>query len=362
MAMGRFRRRALVPMLGLTALLTPGVAHAHVKWFTDASLHPMREDLVLSRVTAEFLALAFLVLVGMVVARRTIGHAEWPRLSIWSSLRPGSPTIFGACAGIGLMGSAMHTSLLAPNLVLSPGPLTGVLVLAQLFVAVTLATGYAPRVAGATLLTLVASVGLLFGPWAAAEQLQWVGIGIVWLTLGGRRAPRSAAHKRAEARALAALRIAVGAAIVTAAFTEKLWAPDLGLAFVVDHPAFNLLRVITGGGASDDLFVLIAGLSEGVVGVVLASGLLVRPVAVGAAVLFAVAIPFLPSQELLGHLPFLGALYMVVVRGPGGVCDWASAAAALRKLTRPTAPAMAPLRPLSLVDLRAPQIALGARD
>lgn len=349
-------------MLGLTALLTPAVAHAHVKWFTDASLHRMREDLVFSRVTAEFVALAFLVLVGMFVVQRAVGHAEWPRLSIWSRLRPGAPTILGACAGIDLMSSAMQNTLLAPNLVLGPGPLTAVLVLAQLLVAVTLATGYAPRLAGATLVTLVATVALMFGPWAAAEQLSWAGIGVLWPTLGGRQAFRSAAHQRVEARALAALRFFVGAAIVTAAFTEKLWAPDLGLAFMSDHPAFNLLRTLPGGGASDDLFVLMAGLSEAVVGFALATGMLARPVAVGAALLFASAIPFLPPQELLGHLPFLGAFYVVVVRGPGAVCEWARVTTAVRNLTRAPAPAMPPLRPLSLADLRAPQIAIAGRD
>jgi hypothetical protein len=123
-------------------------------------------------------------------------------------------------------------------------------------------------------------------------------------------------------RALALMRILTGAAIVAAACEEKLWNPALGRAFVTEHPLFNVFHSLLGLPIGDDTFVLLMGLAEGTIGVLLASGLLTRVVVLGMWLPFNIGIPFLPPQELLGHLPLFGAMYLLLVHGPGSLYQW----------------------------------------
>jgi hypothetical protein len=68
---------------------------------------------------------------------------------------------------------------------------------------------------------------------------------------------------------------------------------------------------------SDDQFVLLAGLTEGTIGVLLVSGLLTRVVILFMWVPFNLGAPFLPSQELVGHLPIFATMYLLLVHSAG---------------------------------------------
>ena len=61
---------------------------------------------------------------------------------------------------------------------------------------------------------------------------------------------------------------------------------------------------------------LLAGIVEGVIGVLLVSGLLTRVVILFMWVPFQLGVPFLPPQ-LLGHLPIFAIMYLLLVHGPG---------------------------------------------
>ncbi len=58
---------------------------------------------------------------------------------------------------------------------------------------------------------------------------------------------------------------------------------------------------------------LVAGLTEGVIGILLIAGVMPRLVILGMFLPFHLGLPFLPPQELLGHLPFFGMMYVVLV-------------------------------------------------
>ena len=73
----------------------------------------------------------------------------------------------------------------------------------------------------------------------------------------------------------------------------------------------------TASWSTDERFVLLAGLTEGVIGVLLISGLLPRVVILGMWLPFNLGTPFLPSQELLGHLPVFAVMYLLLVHGAG---------------------------------------------
>jgi hypothetical protein len=115
-------------------------------------------------------------------------------------------------------------------------------------------------------------------------------------------------------RAVACLRVATGVALIALALGEKLWNPDLGRAFMSEHAAFNVFRSVFGVTAvSDDLFVLLIGLTEAAIGAALISGRLTRLVVLGGWLPFHLGIPLLPDQELIGHLPIFGIMYVLLV-------------------------------------------------
>jgi hypothetical protein len=68
---------------------------------------------------------------------------------------------------------------------------------------------------------------------------------------------------------------------------------------------------------TDDLFVLLVGLTEATIGALLISGRLPRLVVLGMWAPFHLGIPLLPSQELVGHLPIFGIMYLLLVHGAG---------------------------------------------
>ncbi len=94
------------------------------------------------------------------------------------------------------------------------------------------------------------------------------------------------------------------------------------------NPAFNVLHAVLGADVgSDDLFVLLIGLAEVAIGAALISGRLTRLVVLGMWLPFHLGIPLLPDQELIGHLPIFGIMYVLLVHG-----SQASVAAAPRSL------------------------------
>jgi hypothetical protein len=219
--------------------------------------------------------------------------------------------------------------LLAPNLSLPAGPLGLCLAGLELAIAASFVTGIGDWIGALLLIALVPVGALVFSSPDVAEQLHWVGLAMAVLVIG-----RTASHgstgrawlrkfdPACASRALAFLRMATGTAIVAAACEEKLWNPALGHAFLVDHPLFNVLHGLMGLPIGDDIFVLSIGIAEGVMGVLLASGLLTRVVVLGMWLPFNLGIPFLPPQELLGHLPIFGAMYLLLAHGSGQLCDW----------------------------------------
>lgn len=102
----------------------------------------------------------------------------------------------------------------------------------------------------------------------------------------------------------------MGFGIAYAALTEKLLNPGLAQAFLERFPHFNIARFL---GVSDPQFAFFAGTVEFVIGAVLISGRLTRPVAAIGAAMFTATLFFLGWPELLGHLPFYGILFLLFI-------------------------------------------------
>lgn len=325
MGRGGWRRLGGAAGLAAAAWLVPSAAAAHVKWFEDAARYPTRFDLALSGRTAFLVVAAAAALVLLYGLQRLLGDPHWPDVGFLRRMAVGGPTLLAVQAAIGLVHAGVQPALLAPSLPLRPDALGVALGALQVLLVFSFITGLLDWLAALALLALGPVGFLLFRPMDVLDQLFWAGIAVVVLVVGrfavegGQARPWFQSRDPAwSARSVAALRVITGVALVAPALSEKVWNPELGAAFLAHHPGFNLARDLLGvGWFTDDRFVLAAGVAEGVIGVALASGLLTRVVILGMWLPFNMGVPFLPPQELLGHLPIFGIMYYLLVHSSG---------------------------------------------
>lgn len=315
----------LTCLLGVgLALAVPPVALAHEKWFVDAGRYPLRWELVFSWPVAIALGVAGLALGALVLLKRLVRDPYWPN-PVW--LRPVNSSVqavVGIQTAISLVYMTVNSWLLAPTLSVHGHWWSYTLLVVQLFVAFTFVTGWLTRVGGGVLIGLVLIAFVLFPADRAAEQLLFVGIGAFFLIQGrglfmptGELASRLARYwSRYSPVALPVMRVFTGISILWLAFSEKLLDPQLAVAFLQSRPEFNFMRLLGFNWFSDELFVYSAAAVEATVGVLLIAGVLPRIVILLMWVPFNIAIPLLPPEELLGHLPILAVMYAVFLGEP----------------------------------------------
>ncbi|GAC1507341.1 MAG: hypothetical protein NVS1B3_07660 [Candidatus Dormibacteraceae bacterium] len=305
----------------MTVLTRP---REHVEWFVDPARYPIDWGAVFSWRTL-LAVVAALVAVGVAyLAQRLLRDSYWPRLPFLQRMAIGAPTLLAVQAAIPLIYSGVQPVLLAPQLRL--GSNLGGLVLGavEALIGFSFLTGIWDRIAGAALVALVLIGFLLFSPLDMLSEMHWAGIAIVIFAIG-RQAPEAGRPRRTGGwwrfqpppnKAVVWLRILTGIAIMAPALAEKVWNARIGEAFIHQHPAFNFPHTFFGmTWVSDDMFVLAAGIVEFAIGALLVSGLLTRVVIIAMWLPFNITIPFLPPQELLWHLPFLGIMYFLLVHG-----------------------------------------------
>lgn len=287
--------------------------------------YPLATNLTFSDRTLIFAAASVLSVAIFYFLQRIAGDLHWPRLGFFRTMAVGAPTLLAVQGAIGLVHAAVQPSLLAPNLRLEPNLLGLAFAAITLLVAFSFITSLGDWLAAIALVLLVLAAFILFPPLDALSRLFWAGIAIFVLivgrpaiTVGHVRPWFARRHLAWSARAVAALCIITGISIVAPALDEKIWNPGIGGAFLAHHPEFNFMRTFLGQvWFTDDLFVLAAGVAEGIIGVLLISGLLTRVVIIGMWIPFNITIPFLPPTELLGHLPILGIMYLLLVHSSG---------------------------------------------
>ena len=314
------RRMALSLAIGSLASLAPGTARAHEKWFIDPQFHPSDPALVLSERTLMALgvgAVAVLVLWGL---QRLVGDALWPRLAIFDRMREGDVRLLAVQTAVALIYMAVRLALLTPHQSLPQAPLGFALAGAQLLIAFSFITRVLDRAGAALLMLMGLVVAVLFSPLDSLQLAFYGGIAVLIFVSGvGRRAvaPQPpVSEPEWGQRALVALRVLSGVAFVFIALGDKIWNPDLGVAFLEKYPHFNVARLV-GVDVPDETFALVAGVIEVAAGMLLISGFLTRVVIAVLLVPFNLTVPFLPAEEMIGHLPIFGILYVLLVNGPG---------------------------------------------
>jgi uncharacterized membrane protein YphA (DoxX/SURF4 family) len=308
--------------------LAPAEIAAHVRWFTPHGPYWDPEwNRLLSLPVLLALLSVVLVLAALTVAQRHLGDPLWPRPPFFQRMEPSAPAILGVQTAIALIYAATQLNLFVPNIEL-PRNLLGLAIAGVAILAgFTFITGVLTRV-GALLTIALFTLAFLYGVWyEALEQIIFVGIALYLVAVGrgvvrydsGEEEDRSAISDLLQPYALSILRWTAGISVVTLGFTEKLLAPDLGVAFLQEYPHFNVPRELGLEWFTDTRFVYAAGIVEVTAGAALLSGYLPRVVILSLWIPFNLGIPFLPPTELIGHLPILATMYVLLVRGTEGI-------------------------------------------
>jgi len=287
---------------------------AHVKWFTDPKPHPTDWSLLL---TASVLA-AFAIALGAAGIALVIQHRvrEPKIMRTFERFAEIAPMVLGTLVGIGLLGSALLGILFSPNLHPSDEPIGRAILVVEGLCGVLLLLGIGTR-AAAILLALLGIVAMQpFTLESILENAQFLGIAIFFFIVG--RGPFSldrlrgvkppVRHDDAPLWALTLLRLCLGFAIAFGALTEKLLDPGLAQALLDARPYLNVLRPL---GVGDPQFAYLAGVIELVIGIVIMSGQITRPVMAVGAVLFTMTLPVFGWTEVLGHLPYYGIMFVL---------------------------------------------------
>lgn len=293
----------------------------HVKWFADPAPYPTRYDLLLSPPVLAALAIAGLAMLLAALYERRFPE---PRRVKWlERFAAQAPAALGIHLGIALLIASLVGILFVPALRIPSDTAIGFAILTvQAMCGLMVLLGVATRVA-AVLLALLGILAMSLGglsPESILEQIHILGIAVFLFLVGrGRwsldrlRNVRPPLHgAEIPAAALSVLRVALGFAVFYSALTEKLLNPALAQSLIDERPWLNAGRII---GLADGQFVFLAGLTELVIGAVVMSPWVTRPVATLGAVIFTASLPFFGWSELLGHLPFYG-IFLVLLIAP----------------------------------------------
>ncbi len=288
----------------------------HVKWFTDPSRHPTDYSLLLTLPLIAAFAVAGLAIAVAVWFQRNV-----PEPRIFRALERFAwlgPLVLGVHVGVALIAAAVLGMLFVPSLRVERDAFGFALLAVEGVCGVLLLVGFGTRIAAVALALLGVVAMQPFSFESVLEQVHILGAAI-FLFITGRgavsidrvlRQQRALKVPEAPAVALTLLRVCMGVGIAFGALTEKLLDPGLAGALLTERPYLN---VVAGLGVSNGQFAYIAGLTELVIGLVIVSGQLTRPVMAVGAALFTITLPIFGWLELLGHLPYYGIMLTLFI-------------------------------------------------
>src|SRR5215218_7138936 len=300
---------------------------AHETWFLDRS--PDYDwGFLTETATLALVAGAVLVTLALRLLNRFWDGADVGWLAAMAPYMPFAIRLHLAVSLIGLLSLGVY---LSPAMDLETNFAGIALGVVMAVVAIGMATGYRAR-AAAWLLIAAGPLGMLeFGIDPVLDRIDLLGLAAFIVVAGpgrwsadrergaapdafGGDASLSEANVELMARAVLALRVAAGAALIFVALHEKLLDPELGVDFLAEHSDLQVAHQI-GLPLSDLEFIRLAGAIEVLFGLLLISGALPQAIILIAGVPFNATLWFFGINELVGHLPIYGAMLVLLVFG-----------------------------------------------
>jgi uncharacterized membrane protein YphA (DoxX/SURF4 family) len=319
-------------LLGISTLAfvaLSGTTMAHEKWFYEGPEKPMRWDLYFQARPLGFTGgtLAVFGLACLVWRLRrgrdfipgpeSFGARPERRMAFYGLV----PAILGLHLAVPLLVYGVTGDLFTPNNEMKPG-WAHFFGLAEALIALCLFYGGMTRPASLVLIALWAAGAGLFSPEPMLESLHVLGYaGFFYLAGRGPIAVDRLLFPKLEppveyvAIAPTILRVGVGLSLVVVAFTEKLANLPLAESFLRLYPSINFTSTIR-IGISDELFALCAGSVELLAGLLITFGVFPRTIILLALFPMNLSLTVFNWEELIGHMPFYGALAFLLVWSP----------------------------------------------
>ena len=300
---------------------------AHETWFTDGDGR-FDWSFLFEGTTLALLAAAVLIAAAVRFVNRYRDGVDVRWLAALAPYMPFAVRLHLSVSLIGLLSLGFY---LSPAMDLEADLAGIVLGAVMALTAIGMATGYRTR-AAAWLLIAAGPLGMLeFGVGPVLQRIDLLGLAIFVLIAGPgrwsadfeRRSFRdrfrldgtlSSADLQVMSRAILALRVAAGAALIIVALYEKLINPQLALDFLSENPDLQVAHQI-GLPLGDLEFARLAGSIEVLFGLLLISGALPQAVVLIAGIPFNATLWFFGADELVGHLPIYGAMLLLLVWG-----------------------------------------------
>jgi uncharacterized membrane protein YphA (DoxX/SURF4 family) len=319
--------RSMISLSVVAATMAWGpTASAHEKWFHDeparypSHFDQMSKPLTLGFIAATFVTVGVLALVWRAVRANPIlpGPADFGADEEGRSLLYGLvPAILGLHIAVPLLVNALNGDLFSPNNSLE-GTWKYWLGLIQVGVALSFFYGGLTRPAAAVLALTWALGFAAVGAEPMLENIHYLGFAaFFWLAGRGPFSidrllmPRFAPSDASMRLAMPALRTGVALSLIVVALTEKLANVPLALSFLEKY-RLNFTGFL-GIPMSDEVFVHCAGSVELLVGLCLLFGIFPRLIILIAWLPFNLTLTVFNWVELAGHLPYYGALAVLLV-------------------------------------------------
>jgi uncharacterized membrane protein YphA (DoxX/SURF4 family) len=271
-----------------------------------------------------FLSPLPLVLTAAVVAvalawRAVATRVEGPELAFLrplAGLVPWVPRLLGIHLGVALLALAATGAFITPSLDHLEGVGGNALLLVEAALGVWLVTGINLRPAAGFVLALGPALALVAGPTALGECANLAAVAAFLLVVPpGPDAHGAVRPSRSQLRlALLLLRLGVGTALIVLAFSEKLTNPAMAIDTLERFPALDVFSWV-GVHVSPETFVVIAGATELLFGLLVISGAFPQVAVLVAMVPFNATLLLFGQTEMVGHLPVYGVFLALLVYG-----------------------------------------------
>jgi len=320
--MKRILRVAAVSALFSQAILLicPCLVDAHIKWFVDETTMDRVEitHFALEEpVVQVWIGVILSCIVAAAVLERFLPQPPERLVAFTQTHRQKIVRLFQIMVGLSLLLTAVHGAIIAPHLE-EKGQLGLLLRFVEGGIGVLLIANIAVRLGGALLVALFTVNAALFGFVSSLEYFNYLGIALFLLF---NSAP---ADSQAREYALPLLRVHTGIALGVLAWTEKLYAPHLAMSFLAKNKV-NFMQTLGFDFFSDRLFVLSAGCTELIFGIIFILGLITRlnTLALAGFLVSSNLYFFMVGKtdeafiELGGHLPLIAIAILFVMFGGG---------------------------------------------
>lgn len=265
------------------------------------------------------LALTAAVALVAVAWRLVALRRDRPELSFLAPLGrlvPWVPRLLGIHLGVALLALAATGAFITPSNDHLDGATGTALLLLEAGLGIWLIAGYQVRAAAALVLALGPALALVAGATALGECANLAAVAAFLVVVPPGKDAYGAARPSAEELRLGLLllRLGVGTALIVLAFSEKLTNPAMALDTLEHFPSLDVFALV-GIHVSPETFVVIAGVTELLFGLLVISGAFPQVAVLVAMVPFNATLILFGQTELVGHLPVYGVFLALLVYG-----------------------------------------------